>query len=84
MNTVTKNRKTRDPDPLTIGGRTFGGALPRWKALLAEEPGEDAEIQYVQRRAAASVVEDIGGNEHRLEELWAEGTTVLVFLRHFG
>jgi len=30
------------------------------------------------------VLEDVEGTEHRLGDLWAEQTVVLVFLRHFG
>ena len=34
--------------------------------------------------AAAAVIQDLGGGEQRLDELWAERPVVLVFLRHFG
>ena len=30
------------------------------------------------------VLEDVGGAEHRLGDLWAPQPVVLVFLRHFG
>ena len=30
------------------------------------------------------VLEDVSGAEHRLGDLWASQTVVLVFLRHFG
>jgi hypothetical protein len=29
-------------------------------------------------------VVDLEGNAHRLGDLWARGTTLFVFLRHFG
>jgi hypothetical protein len=34
--------------------------------------------------AAGALIRDLHGNEHRLQELWAERPAVLVFLRHFG
>jgi hypothetical protein len=38
----------------------------------------------VGEEAAAAEIEDLDGRKHRLDSLWAEGTVVLVFLRHFG
>lgn len=49
--------------------------------------GESASIEVVVRvtnDAAAAVILDRAGGGHRLDELWAEQTVVLVFLRHFG
>jgi hypothetical protein len=34
--------------------------------------------------AAATEVEDLDGERHRLGSLWRERPVVLVFLRHFG
>ena len=34
--------------------------------------------------AARSLVKDLEGKEHPLEELWRDRTAVLAFLRHFG
>jgi len=41
-------------------------------------------VDRVAYEAAAAVIRDLGGGEHRLDELWAERPVVLVFLRHFG
>lgn len=41
-------------------------------------------VARVADEAAAAVIRDLGGGEHRLDELWAERPAVLVFLRHFG
>lgn len=41
-------------------------------------------VARVAGEAAAAVIRDLGGGEHRLDELWAERPVVLVFLRHFG
>jgi hypothetical protein len=38
----------------------------------------------VAERAAAALILDLDGGEHRLDELWKERPVVLVFLRHFG
>jgi hypothetical protein len=34
--------------------------------------------------AAKATVLDLDGKAHELRELWKDGTTVLVWLRHFG
>ncbi|HEX6738202.1 MAG TPA: hypothetical protein VF310_08030 [Vicinamibacteria bacterium] len=34
--------------------------------------------------AARARIRDLDGAEHELQELWAQGPAVLVFLRHFG
>ncbi len=41
-------------------------------------------VARVADEAAAAVIRDLGGGEHRLDELWVERPVVLVFLRHFG
>jgi hypothetical protein len=41
-------------------------------------------VATVSDEAAAAVVMDLGGGEHRLDELWSERPVVVVFLRHFG
>lgn len=38
----------------------------------------------VDEAAARARIRDLEGGEHELSELWADGTAVLVFLRHFG
>jgi hypothetical protein len=34
--------------------------------------------------AASSLIRDLDGNEHELNETWAEKPVVLAFVRHFG
>lgn len=41
-------------------------------------------MRRVPAQAAAVEVEDLEGERHRLDALWADGAVVLVFLRHFG
>jgi hypothetical protein len=41
-------------------------------------------VDLVSAEAARAVIRDLDGQEHALEELWAERPVVLVFLRHFG
>jgi hypothetical protein len=41
-------------------------------------------VKRIPAVAAATIVEDVDGKEHQLQEIWAEGTTVVCFLRHFG
>lgn len=41
-------------------------------------------VAQVADEAAAAVIRDLAGGEHRLDELWVERPVVLVFLRHFG
>ena len=41
-------------------------------------------VARVTDEAAAAVIRDLAGGEHRLDELWAARPVVLVILRHFG
>jgi len=41
-------------------------------------------VPRVTDEAAAAVIQDLGGADHRLDVLWAERPVVLLFLRHFG
>ncbi len=36
------------------------------------------------KKLAGQVLVDPEGNEHRLGDLWADQTQVILFLRHFG
>ena len=38
----------------------------------------------VDAEAASATVLDLEGTAHELKELWKDGTTVVVWLRHFG
>lgn len=41
-------------------------------------------MDRISDEAARAVIRDLDGQEHELQELWADRPAVLVFLRHFG
>jgi hypothetical protein len=41
-------------------------------------------VTPIPAEAARARIQDLGGGEHELQETWARGPVVLVFVRHFG
>ena len=44
----------------------------------------DPGMETISADAARARIRDLAGEEHELQELWAERPVVLAFVRHFG